>query len=131
MQQQNLPSIKKINPILQKTFGNALDEYIADRASILSPATVREYKRSRKADLQDLMDVRICDMTQELIQISINNAAKNHSSKSVRNMHGLLSAVMKVYRPDFALNTALPKKGTSKHYSPYRRPNKRFNEGRS
>lgn len=44
--------------------------------------------------------------------------AQNHSPKTVRNSHGLISAVMHVYRPDFALNTALPKKVRPDIYVP-------------
>lgn len=101
---------KENNKVCALTFGEALDQYIESRSSILSPATVREYKRTRKADLQGLMRIRIDSLTQEQIQKEINRESLNHSPKSVRNMHGLLSAVLHAYRPDFALSTALPKK---------------------
>ena len=93
-----------------KTYGEALDDYIQARSAVLSPATIREYKRSRKADLQGLMPKKLNDITQEDIQKEINKEALSHSPKSVRNMHGLLSAVMGAYRPNFALHTDLPKK---------------------
>lgn len=92
------------------TYGEALDRYIEARSSVLSPGTIREYKRSRKADLQGLMGKMLSDITQEQIQIEINKEALTHSPKSVRNMHGLLSAVFASYRPEFVLRTALPKK---------------------
>ena len=109
---------KKSDDVCTLKYKDALKQYIDDRKSILSPATVREYRRSLKADLQDLMDERVCDITQEKIQQSINKEALNHSPKSVRNMHGLLSAVMKTYRPDFAINTALPQKERPNLYVP-------------
>ena len=56
------------------------------------------------------MDIKIALITQEDVQKAINIEAQNHSPKTVRNSHGLISAVMRVYRPNFALNTALPKK---------------------
>lgn len=102
----------------QKTFGEALEEYIQDRSSVLSQSTIREYKRSRRTDLQELMDIRICDITQSMIQKAINKEALSHSPKSVRNMHGLLSAVLKSYRPSFALCTDLPKKVRPRLYVP-------------
>lgn len=100
------------------TFGAALDKYITERESVLSPGTIREYKRSRKVDLQGLIDIRLRDITQDMIQQEINRESKTHSPKSVRNMHGLLSAVMHAYRPDFALHTDLPKKVRPKIYVP-------------
>lgn len=92
------------------TFGEALDEYINLRSSVLSPGTIREYKRSRKRDLQGLMNMSLNKITQNDIQKEINKEALNHSPKSVKNMHGLVSAVFDVYRPDFRLKTKLPEK---------------------
>lgn len=92
------------------TFGEALDEYISKRSSVLSPRTIMDYKRTRKNDIQSLMPIKLCDLTQEDVQEAINIDAQIHSPKTVRNNHGLISAVVKQYRPDLALNTALPKK---------------------
>ena len=92
------------------TFGDALDEYIRLRSSVLSPGTIREYKRSRNADLQGLINMSIYKITQNDIQKEINREALNHSPKSVKNMHGLISAVFDIYRPDFRLKTKLPEK---------------------
>lgn len=100
------------------TVGEAMDKYIEARSSVLSPGTIREYKRSRKVDLQELMNIRVDKLTQEQVQLAVNREALSHSPKSVRNMHGLLSAVLSAYRPDFALNTALPKKIKPKLHIP-------------
>lgn len=100
------------------TFGQALDEYIALRSSVLSPGTIREYKRSRRCDLQGLMDIRIESITQNDIQREINKEALDHSPKSVKNMHGLITAVMDVYRPDFKIRTELPKRVRTKMEMP-------------
>lgn len=96
------------------TFGDALDEYIRLRSSVLSPGTIREYKRSRNADLQGLMNMSIYKITQNDIQKEINKEALSHSPKSVKNMHGLISAVFDTYRPDFRLKTKLPEKVRAK-----------------
>ena len=87
------------------TLGEAWDMYIENRSSVLSPGTVREYKRSRKTDLKTLMPMRLSDITLDDIQIAINAEALNHSAKTVRNIHGLLSAVMGTYRPSLSLKT--------------------------
>lgn len=100
------------------TYSEALDKYIEQRSSVLSPSTIREYKRSRRSDFQQLMDVQISRLTQEQIQKAVNEESSSHSPKSVRNMHGLLSAVLGVYRPDFPLKTVLPKKVRPKIYVP-------------
>lgn len=101
-----------------KTFGEALDDYIAQRSVVLSPRTIMDYQRIRKMDIQELMSVPVRDITQELVQYVINEDAKVHSPKTVRNTHGLISAVLKQERPDFALNTTLPKKVRPNLYVP-------------
>lgn len=92
------------------TFGQALDEYIQLRSAVLSPSTIKEYKRSRRVDLQDLMDMKLDSITQNDIQRAVNKEALTHAPKSVKNMHGLVTAVFDVYRPDFRIKTDLPQK---------------------
>lgn len=92
------------------SFGEALDKYIELRSAILSPATIREYSRIRKHDLQGIMEIKLPDLTQEDIQTEINKEALSHSPKTVRNLHGIISTVLAVYRPDFKLSTTLPQK---------------------
>lgn len=96
--------------ILDITFGEALDRYIESRESVLSPRTIMDYKRIRKKELQSLMQIKVALITQEDIQRAVNIESQTHSPKTVRNSHGLVSAVLRVYRPNFALNTSLPKK---------------------
>ena len=101
---------EKKNTVNDITFGEALSAYIKSRESALSPRTVMEYQRIRNADIQMLMDIKINRITQEAIQEAINLEAVNHSPKTIRNTHGVISAVLRQYRPDMRLATALPKK---------------------
>lgn len=93
------------------TLGKAFDQYIEAKDSVLSPATIRGYKKIRKNYLQSIIKTNITDLTQEDIQRAVNaDFKRGASSKSVRNAHGLLSAVLKEYRPNFVLRTTLPQK---------------------
>lgn len=92
------------------TFGEAVDSYIKSRETILSPRTIMDYRRMRKNSIQSLMDIRLNKLTQENIQDAINLESTHLSPKSVRNIHGLISAVLKQYKPTMRLTTALPKK---------------------
>lgn len=92
-----------------KTFGEALDDYISARSAVLSPATIREYRQIRKRNLQGLMPKKVSRITQTDIQKEINLESLSLSPKTIRNLHGLISAVLHIYRPNFALNTQLPK----------------------
>lgn len=92
------------------TVGEAIDNFIESRDSVLSPATIRGYKKIRKNDLQEIMGVKLPVLTQEAVQRAVNKMAKDKSPKSVRNAHGLLTAALAMYRPDFVLRTTLPQK---------------------
>lgn len=102
----------------KKTFGKALDDYITNREAVLSPRTIKDYRYIQKNYFQNLMDIQIADITQELIQKTINAEARILSPKTVRDHHGLISSVLKTERPDFALNTALPGMTRTKLYVP-------------
>ena len=109
---------KDEQPQIRIRFGEALDEYIKSREHILSPRTIMDYKSIRKNYIQDLMSIGIDQITQEAVQRAINKEAINLSPKTVRNIHGLISAVLRVYRPAFALNTSLPQRKKTDLYIP-------------
>lgn len=100
------------------TFEKALDSYIKSRESVLAPSTLREYKRSQKADFSALNSKNINDITQQDIQLLINEKASKSSPKTVKNLHGLISAVFRMYRPSMALFTTLPQKKPTTLYIP-------------
>lgn len=91
------------------TVGKAIDNYISSKEKVLSPSTIVAYKKIRRNDLQSLMDVNISDLDQIQIQIAVSeDMAKGKSPKSIKNAHGLLTAVLKQYRPQFIVMTRLP-----------------------
>lgn len=100
------------------TFGDAVDRYISGRESVLSPRTIMDYKGTRRNYVQNLMPKHIDEITQDDIQQAINLECQHLSPKTIRNIHGLISAVMHIYRPEFALNTSLPKNARKELYIP-------------
>lgn len=100
------------------TFEEALSAYIKDREAVLAPSTIREYKRSQKRDFESINKKKIRDLTQENIQNFINEKAEKVTPKTVRNIHGLLAAALKAYRPELILHTALPQKIQPSLYIP-------------
>jgi Integrase len=95
---------------IELTLGQAMDAYIESKDAVLSPSTVREYKRTRKTYLQDMMGLPLSKITPVLIQQEMNAASRDLAPKSVRNIHGFLSAVLATYKPEMKLLTTLPKK---------------------
>jgi integrase len=101
---------QKAAPAGDMTLREAYDRYIESKSNVLSPSTIREYRGCQRRSLQELMPKKLKDITQEDIQIAINKMAIDHSPKSVRNAHGLLSAVLNTYHPALQLYTRLPQK---------------------
>ncbi len=110
--------IDDYNNLDELTLRKAYSRYIESKKNILSPGTVRVYKNTAKEHLQDIMDVKVTQLTCEMIQRSINQCAALCHPKTVRNVHGLLSAVLKMFRPSFALNTSLPQKKPTELHIP-------------
>lgn len=100
------------------TLEEAIEKYIESRQALLSPRTIMDYKQICRNGLQTIMPMKIYDITQEHVQLAVNIDAQTHKPKTVRNNHGLLSAVMNVYRPEFRLKTKLPKKVRPEIYVP-------------
>lgn len=96
----------------------AMERYIASKEKTLSPSTIREYKGMIKRSLLSIHNISLQRLSQEDIQKAISEEASKKSSKSVRNIHGLLSATLSMFTPDFKLNTSLPQKTKAKFYVP-------------
>jgi integrase len=90
-------------------------EYIKSKDNILSPTTITSYKQLYRQMPEYLLNKDVNEITQVDIQKAINEYAANHSPKSVKNYHGLIASVLKLYRPDMAIRTTLPK---NKPYDP-------------
>ena len=95
------------------TVGDACDKYIASKDKVLSPATIKEYKRIRNNRLKALADIDVNKLSPQTVQAWVNQLAVELSPKSVRNHYGLLTTVLAVYRPDFSLRVTLPQKQRS------------------
>lgn len=102
------------------TLAEAMDKYIASKDGVLSPSTIRSYDAIRRTALQELMQVKLNRLTPQMVQEAINRASKPYTDsrgrnrqrtpKTIRNIHGLLSAVLAEYCPGLQLHTTLPQK---------------------
>lgn len=79
----------------EMTLGEAIDQYIDSRSMILSPQTVREYRKTRRHYLSGIMDTKLRRLKQNDIQREINREAGHLSPKTVRNVWGLVSSALK------------------------------------
>ena len=108
------------------TLGEAFDSYIDAKSSVLSPSTLREYRMTRRNHFQSLMNTPIDRIKARDVQIAVNKIAATKSPKTVRNLHGTLSAVLKMFRPDFVLTTTFPEKQKHEIFIPERETMKRI-----
>lgn len=92
------------------TVEQAIDKYIETKSAILSPSTIRGYNGIKNGRIDPIRATKLADLTQEQIQRWVNGLARKHSPKTVANAHGLISAIIKEYRPSMALHTTLPQK---------------------
>lgn len=92
------------------TLGAAFDRYIESKSAVLSPSTIKSYRAIRRNNLTELYPLNVEEITQEQVQIAINKEAMTRTPKTVANIHGILAAVLQVFRPDFVLHTTLPQK---------------------
>ena len=102
------------------TLAEAMDKYIASKDGVLSPSTIRGYDSIRRTTIQELMPVKLNRLTPQMVQEAFNKASKPYidaegrtrqrTPKTLRNIHGLLSAVLTEYCPDLHLHTTLPQK---------------------
>lgn len=94
----------------ENLFCDELKKYISTKENVLSPSTIRGYKnieRMLEKNYSDFYNMKISDMEQEHVQNVISSLAKTKSPKTVRNYHGLISAVL---GSNLNLNTTMPQR---------------------
>ena len=96
----------------------AIENYCNLKNNVLSPATIREYRRMSNNYYGDLGKVKLKDITSDSVQAWVNGFAADHSPKTVKNAYGLISAVMDAFADDIRLKVTLPQKVQSKLYVP-------------
>jgi len=99
-------------------FRIAAEEYIESKRNVLSPTTIRGYNSAMKTISEKFQDINIHDITMLDIQMEINQLAKGHSPKTVRNYHGFISAVLGTFCPNLKIATTLPQKIKNEPYIP-------------
>lgn len=100
------------------TFKVAAEKYIEAKRNVLSPSTIRGYNGILKQISESFLDESIYDITAMDVQKEINRYSKDHSPKSVYNLHGFISAILGMFCPNLKLNTTLPQKLKNEPYIP-------------
>ena len=112
---QNKPVTETVQDI---TLDTAITKYIDSKSGVLSPSTLRSYLSMQRNFFQDIGTISIRDLDNTTLQIWVSTISKNHTPKTVRNVHGLLSSALEMFLPDFKLKTTLPQRKRPELYVP-------------
>lgn len=100
------------------TVAEAIDRYITSKEGVLSPSTIKGYRRMQRCNYDEIKDVRIRKLTSEQLQLFISAKARQASPKSVQNIYGLLNAALGLYQPDISYKVTLPAKPKKRPSAP-------------
>lgn len=110
------------------TFEKIAYEYIENRSSVISPATIRTYNIKINQLSKDFKSLKIHNITSEDVQKEINRFSENHESKTVKTLYGFISSVLAVNRPNLKLTVKLPQRIEKSVYEPSNEDIKRLLE---
>lgn len=100
------------------TFRACAEKYVENKRNVLSPSSIRDYVTMCDRLSQWFVDMKIGLIEQKHLNQLVNELAANRKPKTVSNMHGFVSAVLGVYRPDLNISTRLPQKVKNEPYIP-------------
>lgn len=106
---------------IKTTFSEGAQQYIDDKDNVLSPSTQYGYQT-----LKNLLDrlypdftrLRMCDITDRDIQKLISSYAETRSPKTVANLVGFISPVLRYFDKSRMLDVAVPPKMAVDLYTP-------------
>lgn len=100
------------------TFEDAAKIYIESKRNVLSPSTITGYIALKNNLPEWFAKLQVDSVTQLHINKLVNEKSLTCSPKSVRNYHGLISAILGTFRPEMHIYTTLPQKIKKEPYIP-------------
>jgi len=92
------------------TVKEAVAGYITAKTNVLSPSTIRGYRRMERCNIQGISGARVRSLTTEQMQLWISDLCCQYSSKTVRNVYSLVIASVALYAPNLSFSVTLPAK---------------------
>lgn len=89
----------------------AIESYIESRKNILSPSTITGYRKIQRIYVKDkpIGKIEIERLRNEDLQIFVNELAKNHTPKYVKNVYSFIHSAVKSVNPYATYVITLPK----------------------
>lgn len=92
----------------RKTIDEAVNGYITAKEGVLSPSTIRGYRRMVKY-YTPIKYLKLSQITNERLQIFVSDLSRKVSPKTVSNVFGLLVSSIALYLPEKQFKVTLPK----------------------
>ena len=95
------------------TLRDAFTAYIWDcrKNKTFAEPTIDSYEVMRDKHLQFIIDLRLFDLDEHLVQVALNNElAKGYSPNTVRKYKAVLLRIFEKYRPEFKPELVVAKK---------------------
>lgn len=102
----------------RESFGSCLEQYITRRNAVLSPSTIRGYKsvqRTLTSEYGAFCEASVYDLNRNILQDLVNAMAERYTPKTIRNVVGLTTAVLKFKGVNPPIVTLLEKKKPNLH----------------
>lgn len=90
------------------TVGDAVDKYIMDVSAVLSPSTIRGYRKIQRNNISGISSYMADQISSGDLQKWINSLSRRYSAKTVRNVYGLVCPAISAARPNFHPSVKLP-----------------------
>lgn len=100
------------------TVREAISGYIKAKEGVLSPSTIRGYRRMERNNYKSIAHLKIRKLTTEMMQTFVSNLSRDMSAKSVKNVYGLLTAAIGLYLPDKTFHVKLPTRNARREILP-------------
>lgn len=100
------------------SFQEHAEKYLDMKSAVLSPSTIRGYSVILNNIPYYFKNKVLKSISQQDVQILINELSKALAPKTVRNINGFISAVIKSVNPNWTSNATLPQKKVEPFYVP-------------
>ena len=101
------------------SFQSCAESFIDSKSNVISPKTAKEYRSLLYSSIPEWLRKKSIDkITQQDLQLFVNEFSATHAPKTVHNAHGFVSSILGQFRPNMRINTTLPQKRKYEPYTP-------------
>lgn len=109
---------KKRKTSSNMTVLESMEQIINLKENVLSPTTLREYRRLKEKAYDSIKDFQIRKLDKITIQGWVNSYAKEHSPKSTKNAYQFLNSAIHLVDEDINFKITLPQAIRKETYTP-------------